>query len=184
MQDIVIQSDNVLFHKQKYYSPSTHRTYLAGLPDGYEGQFGPGIKALTLVLYFGVGTSEPKILEFFANVGIRISDGELSNLLIKDQTGFHAEKDAVYQAGLCSSPWQHTDDTLTRVDGQNHHCHVVCNPVYTSYHTRPSKERLTVLDVLRNGRKRTFRLNAEALGYLGNLVWSKSRLAHPAKLEK
>ncbi len=121
-----------------------------------------------------MGTSEPKILEFYSNVGIRISDGELSNLLIKDQASFHAEKDTVYKAGLSSSPWQHTDDTLTRVDGQNHHCHVVCNPVYTSYHTRPSKERLTVLDVLRNGRKRIFRLNAEALGYLGNLVWSKA----------
>jgi hypothetical protein len=50
----------------------------------------------------------------------------------------------------------------------------VCNPVYTAYHTRPAKERLTVLDVLRNGRKRFFRLNVEALGYLSNLPWSKA----------
>ena len=120
-----------------------------------------------------MGTSEPKILEFYENVGIQISEGELSNLLIKDQAGFHAEKDAVYEAGLSSSPWQQTDDTLTRVDGQNQHCHVVCNPVYTSFHTRPTKERLSVLDVLRNGRERIFRLNAEALGYLENLAWSK-----------
>ncbi len=42
---------------------------------------------------------------------LQISDGELSNLLIKDQAGFHAEKDAVYAAGLRSSPWQQTDDT-------------------------------------------------------------------------
>jgi hypothetical protein len=63
---------------------------------GYEGQFGPGINALTLILYFGMGTSEPKILEFYANVGIMISKGELSNLLIKDKGGFHAEKDDVY----------------------------------------------------------------------------------------
>ena len=50
---------------------------------------------------------------------------------------------------------------------------MVCNPVYTAYHTRPSKERLSVLDVLRNGRERIFRLNAEALGYMENLKWSK-----------
>jgi len=173
VQDILLRTDNILFHKQKYYAPSTRKTYLAELPRGYEGQFGPGIKALTLAFYFGMGTSEPKILEFYENVGVQISKGELSNLLIKDQAGFHAEKDAVYEAGLRSSPWQQTDDTLTRVAGQNQHCHVVCNPVYTAYHTRPSKERLSVLDVLRNGRKRIFRLNAEALGYLENLPWSK-----------
>ncbi len=150
------------------------RPILAELPDGYEGQFGPGIKALTLAFYYGIGTSEPKILEFFENVGIQISAGEISNLLIKKQEDFHAEKDAVYEAGLQSSPWQQTDDTLTRVDGQNQHCHVVCNPVYTSYHTRASKDRLSVLDVLCNGRKRLFRLNEETIGYLKGIPWSKA----------
>jgi hypothetical protein len=173
VQDILLETDNTRFYKQKYYSGSTRKTYLAELPRGYEGQFGPGIKALTLVFYYGIGTSEPKILEFFENVGIHISAGEISNLLIKKQESFHAEKDAVYAAGLQSSPWQQTDDTLTRVDGQNQHCHVVCNPVYTSYHTRASKERLSVLDVLRNGRKRLFRLNEETIGYLRGMPWSK-----------
>jgi hypothetical protein len=174
VQDILLQTDNIRFYKQKYYSASTRKTYLAELPRGYEGQFGPGIKAMTLVFYYGIGTSEPKILEFFENVGIHISAGEISNLLIKKQERFHAEKDAVYEAGLQSSPWQQTDDTLTRVDGQNQHCHIVCNPVYTSYHTRASKERLSVLDVLRNGRKRLFRLNEETIGYLRGIPWSKA----------
>jgi len=174
VQDILLRTDNILFHKQKYYARSTRKTYLAELPRGYEGQFGPGIKALTLVFYYGIGTSEPKILEFFENVGINISSGEISNLLIKKQEKFHREKDAVYEMGLQSSPWQQTDDTLTRVNGQNQHCHVVCNPVYTSYHTQASKNRLSVLDVLRNGRKRLFRLNEEAIGYLRSIPWSKA----------
>jgi hypothetical protein len=144
------------------------------LPQGHEGQFGPGIKALTLSLYFGMGTSELKILEFFANVGIRISEGELSSLLIKDQDRFHAEKDVVYEAGLRSSPWQHIDDTQTRVDGQNQHCHVVCNLIYSACQTTPTKERLAVLDVLRNGRARCFRLNQEALTLLEGVVLSKA----------
>ena len=174
VQDILLKTDNVCFRKQKYYAPSNRRTYLAQLPQGYEGQFGPGVKALTVALYFGMGSSEPKILEFFENVGILISQGELSNLLIKDQECFHAEKDAVYEAGLRSSPWQHTDDTQTRVNGQNQHCHVVCNPVYSAYQTTPTKERLAVLDVLRNGRERRFRLNQEALSLLEGVVLSKA----------
>jgi len=174
VQDLIIHTDNVRFHKQKYYSASMKQSYLAKLPKGYEGQFGPGIKTLIVTMYFGMGTSEPKILEFFENMGVQISEGEVSNLLIKDQDGFHAESDAVYDAGLRSSPHQQTDDTLTRLDGQNQHCHVVCNPAYTSFHTRPRKDRLTILDVLRQGRKRVFRLNGEALGYLEKVALSKA----------
>ena len=161
VQDVVLRTDNVLFHKEKYYSPSERRTYLAPLPLGYDGQFGPGIKALALVQYFACNVTEPKILEFFANVGVHLSAGELSNWLIKDWPELHAEKAAIYKAGLRSSPWQHLDDTATRVNGQNAHCHVVCNPLYTAYFTTARKDRLTIVDVLRNLGARTFRINAE-----------------------
>jgi hypothetical protein len=174
VQDVVFGTDNVCFHKEKYYAASTGKSYLAELPRGYEGQFGPGIKALTLTLYFGAGMSEPKILELYAYAGVQISKGEVSRLLIKGQDAFHAEKEAVYEAGLRSSPWQHTDDTGTRVNGQNWHCHIVCNPLYTTYHTLPGKDRLSVLDVLRNGRERVFRLNDEALAYLKSLSLPKA----------
>ncbi|MGA9223593.1 MAG: transposase [Pseudomonas graminis] len=166
VQDLVIRTDNVLFHKEVFYSPSLGKSYRAPLPRGYSGEFGPGVKALTLVLYFGCLMSEVKIRELFVNVGLQIAEGTISNLLIKDQDSFHAEKDAVYRAGLCSSPWQHIDDTATRVNGQNQQCQVVCNPLYTIYHTTAAKDRLTIIDVLRNGQPRRFRLNAEALSYL------------------
>lgn len=175
VQDIQVRTDNVLFHKEKYYSASARKSYQAELPRGYSGQFGPGIQALCLTLYYGMQASEPKIVEFFKNVGIQISEGEVSNWLTQRREKFHEEKDALYEAGLRSSPYQQIDDTLTRVNGQNQHCHVVCNPVYTAYHTRPTKERLSALDVLRNGRARTYRLNDEALGYLASqLSWSKA----------
>ena len=177
VQDVRIMAENVLFYKEKYYSASQHKTYLAELPRGYAGQFGPGIKSLILTLYFGVGTSEPKIQEFLENLGVQISKGEVCHLLIQKQEGFHAESEAVYEAGLRSSPWQQVDHTETRVDGQNQHCQVVCNPVYTSYHTQPRKDRLSVLDVLRQGRKRIFRLNQEAWEILKNVPLSKAAQA-------
>lgn len=166
VQDILIQTDNILFRKEKYYSRAERKTYLAELPAGYQGQFGPGIKSLAIVQYFACNMSEPKILEFFSHFGIQISAGELSNLLIKEQPGLHAEKDAIYEAGLRSSPWQHIDDTGTRVNGDNQHCHVVCNPLYTAYFTKAKKDRLTVLDILRNCQERTFRLNLETEDFL------------------
>ena len=166
VQDVLLRTDNVLFQKEKFYSPSQHTTYLASLPQGYSGQFGPGIKSLALVLYFGAQMSEPKVAELLRSVGMQVSDGQVSNLLIKGQAPFHAEKEALYQAGLASSPWQHLDDTSTRVNGQNGYCHIVCNPLYTAYFTTAAKDRLTIIDVLTNHRPRRFLVNAEAVGFM------------------
>jgi len=180
VQDILIQTANVLFHKEKYYSPSAKKTYLADLPPGYTGQFGPGIKALVLVQYHACNVAEPKLLEFLRNVGIVISAGQLSNLLIKAHQGFHAEKAAIYEAGLRSSPWQHLDQTSTRVDGVKQQCHVLCNPLYTAFFTTAGKDRLSILDVLRNLGPRTFRLNTEAfelLHAMGLAQWAIRALA-------
>jgi hypothetical protein len=177
VQDLQVKTENVRFHKEKYYSASRHKTYLAQLPPGYGGQFGPGIKSLILTLYFGVGTSEPKIREFLVNMGVQISSGEVSDLLIHKQEAFHAESEAVYEAGLRSSPWQQSDHTETRLNGQRQHCQVVCNPVYTTYHTRPKADRLTALDVLRQGRKRIFLLNEEACAYLEKVALSTAARA-------
>ena len=173
VQDIVLKTNNVCFLKEKYYSPSTHRTYLAKLPAGYDGQFGPGVKALGLDLYFEVGASEPKILGFFENIGLKISKGALSSLLIKNQEVFHAESDAIYESGLRSTSYQQSDSNLTRVNGQNQNCHVVCNPFYSVYRTLPHKDRMSILDVLRNGSPRRFRLNQDTLDCLATVQLSK-----------
>ena len=169
VQDLSMHTDNVLFRKRKYYSVSEGKMYLAELPPGYEGEFGPGIKSLAIVMHFGMQTTQPKILEFFGNFGVQISSGQLSNILIKDKEAFHAEKDAIYEAGLRSSPWQHSDETRARVNGQNQHCHIVCNPLYSAYFTTEKKDRLTVIDVLRNSNKRIFLLNDEAFVLLRSL---------------
>ena len=69
-----------------------NKGYVAELPVGYQGEYGPGIKALAITLYFEAHVSQPKILELFADVGILISAGQLSNFLIKKQYSFRDEK--------------------------------------------------------------------------------------------
>ncbi len=169
VQDIAFRTDNILFRKEKYYSPGHKQTYLAALPAGYHGQFGPGVRAWVLALYYEGGMSEPKILEVLHTVGMSISAGQLSDMLIKDQEVFHAERAAVVKAGLGSSPWQHLDSTGTRVNGSNQHCHVLCNSLYTFYCTTPAKDRLSLLRVLLGGADPRFRLNARALALLEQL---------------
>jgi Transposase IS66 family len=182
VQDLVLTTEVIRFRKEKFYSPSRHQTYLAPLPPGYQGQFGPGLRALALTLYYAGEMSEPKLREFLGSAGLELSEGTLSNLLIQQQAPFHAEKAALYRAGLASSPWQHLDDTGTRVHGQNQSCHIVCNPLYTAYFTLPQKNRLSVIDVLRDLAPRCFRLNAEALTYLAATQLATKTLAVLAAL--
>jgi hypothetical protein len=169
VQDIEFRTENIQFRKEKYYSPGQSRTYVAGLPAGYHGQFGPGVRAWVLALYYQGQMSEPKILQVLHTVGMCISAGQLSDLLIKDQELFHAESAKVLQAGLSSSPWHHLDSTGTRVNGQNQQCHVLCNPLYTAYCTTPSKDRITMLRVLQGGADPVFQCNDLALELMGKL---------------
>jgi hypothetical protein len=169
VQDIEFRTDNIRFYKEKYYSPSQKKTYLADLPTGYKGQFGPGVRAWVLALYYAAGMSEPKILELLQTVGMHISAGQLSTFLIQDQEQFHAESAAVMKAGLASSPWHHLDSTSTGVNGKNEQCHILCNPLYTAYCTLPAKDRLSLLQVLQGGANPTFQLNALALELFSQL---------------
>src|SRR6266571_5144247 len=177
VQDIDFRTQNITFRKEKYYSPGQKRTYLAPLPAGYHGQFGPGVRAWALALYYAAGMSEPKLLELLHTVGMQISAGQLSDLLIQDQEPFHAERAALVRAGLASSPWHHLDSTGTRVDGRNQHCHVLCNPLSSAYCTFPTQDRLSLLRVLLGGGDPSFRWNEEALTLLeqGGLA---QRLSH------
>lgn len=168
VQDIIVTPNNTCFQKEKYYSPTTQKSYLAPMPPGYEGEFGPGLRTLVLSLYHGSGMTEPKISEFLEQFDIAISDGQISNILTKDQTVWQDEKEAVVQAGLESTTYQHSDDTETRVNGVKHHCHIICNDYYTAFFTRPSKSRLTIIHLLQGSEGLLLWLNDETQKWLND----------------
>lgn len=106
--------------------------------------------------------SKPKILEFLHNFPIEVSAAYISSVLTANQTEFHREKDALYHAGLTYGTFQQIDDTAASENGEKRATHIVCHPLYTVYVTTKRKDRLSVLDVLRNGAPRRFVFNAEA----------------------
>jgi hypothetical protein len=76
-----LRTDNVRFHKEKFYSPCQQQTYLTVLPTDYVGEFGPDIRSLVVTLYYGSEMAEPKIAALLQNIGVHISDGQISKLL-------------------------------------------------------------------------------------------------------
>ena len=170
VQDLRITPENIEFQKEVYYSRSEKKTYLGALPKGYEGEFGPGIRALVLSLKYSCNMSEPKILEFLQEQEVLISAATISRLLTQGLEQFHQEKAELFAAGLECSPYQQIDDTGARVRGQNWHTQIVCNDLCAAFFTTERKERLTILDVLRQFESRTFLYNAEAARLLELMV--------------
>ena len=148
VQDISIKTNNVKFKKEIYYSPSLKKTFTALVPNGYEGEFGPHIKSLIITQHFKYKMTEPAIVEFLQDHGIKISAATVSRIITDHNEQFHAEKKDIVKAGLPSSVYQQMDDTGAKVNGKNYYTHVLCNQYYTAYFTRLSKNRLIVLEIL------------------------------------
>ena len=189
VQDIEIQPKNTRFQRHVYYSAATAQYYRGPLPAGYErGDFSANLRTLILALKYCGNMSEPKIGEFLANFAVQVSAGSLSNILTNTAAVFEQEYQDVLTAGLLSTPYQQTDDTSARVRGQLWHTHILCNPFYTVYSTRPSKDRLAVLSVLQNTDDLRFRWNAETRQLLREefeipIKWQASLAALGADVE-
>ncbi|NOZ40451.1 MAG: transposase [Planctomycetes bacterium] len=167
VQDIQIHPHNIRFERQVYYSAAQNKYFRGPLPGGYDqGDFGADLRALILSLKYCGNMSEPKIREFLENFDVQISAGSISNTLTKTADAFAGEFDAIVQAGLASTRYQQTDDTSARVDGQFWHTHILCNPFYAAYFTRPHKDRLTVLEILQNTDNLQFEFGKETLELL------------------
>jgi len=183
VQDIEIKPKNTRFQRHVYYSAAAEKYFRGRLPAGYaQGDFGANLRALIVALKYCGNMSEPKIREFLANFDVQVSAGSLSNILTNTAAAFEQEYQDVLTAGLSSTGYQQTDDTSARVRGQLWHTHILCNPFYTAYSTRPSKDRLAVLSVLQNTDDLRFRCNAETLRLLREeftipVKWQKSLAA-------
>jgi hypothetical protein len=167
VQGITIEPCNTRFQRHVYYSAEQSKFFRGSLPSGYDqGDFSADLRALILSLKYCGNMSEPKIREFLENFDVQISAGSVSNILTKTADAFAGEFDDIVNAGLSSTTYQQTDDTSARVAGEFWHTHILCNPFYAAYFTRPRKDRLTVLEVLQNTSDLRFQLGEETLRLL------------------
>jgi hypothetical protein len=178
VQDIEIKPRNIRFTRHVFYSAILKQRFRGPLPSSHDdGDFGADLRALIVSLKYCGNMSEPKIREFLENFDVQVSSGSVSNILTKTADSFADEFDEIVAAGLASTPYQQTDDTSARVDGEFWHTHVLCNPYYAAYFTRPRKDRLTMLEVLQNTSDLRFLFGKETRNLLSE------EFAVPAKWE-
>ena len=98
-----------------------------------------------------LGLTHSAIRKLLKNHGVIISQSTIVNMLIDGMNSLHQEKLDIVSAGMKSSSFQQIDDTGAKVKGKNWYTHILCNPFYTAFFTKPKKNRLTVLEILTQG---------------------------------
>jgi hypothetical protein len=123
--------------------------------------------------------TEPAIARFLKTFGIQIAKSTISRMITEDHDLFHQEKEDIIDAGLKAS-YQHVDDTGCRVNGKNQYTHILCNPYFTGFFTRPKKDRLTLLAILCRSELK-FKFNESAYALMSEFGLSALRLAELKK---
>lgn len=177
IQNIIFKTDTVVYRLERLYSPTTKKFYEAQLSPGLKGKaYGCELEAFVLMLYYQLRVPEEKIVKLLQIQGIVISAGKISNLISQQYLEeFKSERNAVLEAGLASTSYQHIDDTGMRVNGENCYTFTICNPYYSSFFTTRRKNSETVKQLLNE--LETGQTNSEA----GQLNGSDSSSISPQK---
>jgi len=140
-QDIKFETDNIEFRLERYYSTSLKKTYEAKLPGSLQNtEFGSQLKAFIAYLYYAGRVTENKIHRILEEIGIIISEGEISNILTKEKSNAYAiEKQAIFETGVNNADYLNIDETGARHKGNNHYLHVVCNKLFSAFFIRQAK---------------------------------------------
>lgn len=142
-QDIIFERRNILYKIAVYYSPSLKKTYRLQVPDG-KSYHSDDLKSFIIMQNKVCDVTSNRLLTMLQSLGIEISKGALSNILLEYTDLAQIDKENILKAGLQSSYTQ-TDITGARVAGKNHYTHIITNDLFTSYSTLEGKSFLDVL---------------------------------------
>jgi regulator of replication initiation timing len=145
-QNIKFETDNIEYFLERYYSPYLKKTYEAELPESLQNtEFGSHLKAFIAYLYYAGRVTENRIHKILEEIGIMISEGEISNILTKEKSNAYAiEKRAIFEAGVNHADYLNIDETGARHKGNNHYLHVVCNKFFSAFFIRQTKGSSTI----------------------------------------
>src|SRR3982750_990473 len=164
VQDLLLSTLVIRYRRERWVTPDG-RAIIAPLPAEVRGHFGPGIVRFALMQHVQGQVTTERLLAQLRALGVRIAKGQLVALLTARQDAFHAETDAVLEAGLATARWVTVDDTGARHAGRDETTTHIGAARFAWFATRASKSRLNFLDLVRAGRP-DYVLNAAAAAYM------------------
>src|SRR3954463_14856610 len=164
VQDLLLSTLVIRYRRERWVTPDG-RAIIAPLPAEVRGHFGPGIVRFALMQHVQGQVTTERLLAQLRALGVRIAKGQLVALLTARKDAFHAETDAVLEAGLATARWVTVDDTGARHAGRGETTTHVGDDRFAWFATRPSGSRLGFLELLRAGRP-DYVINAAAVAYM------------------
>ena len=167
IQDIILRPYNTVYELERWQLPDG--TYLTGkLPQNIYGHYGPQLISYILHQYYGCRITEPLLLAQLKEIGILISEGQLSNILIQGKGIFHQEKDGLLHAGMAAIGQVKVDDTGARHRGHNGYSTIIGNEYFTYIVSTDSKSRINFLQIL-HGTNPRYLINEDTADYIETL---------------
>ena len=173
IQDLFLTTENTKFEREVWHSKSLNKTFIAPLPSGYTGDYGPNLRALVIGLYYDANVTEPAIYQLLTTAGICISNATISRMLTDKHELFHQEKKDIVSVGM-NAPYHNLDDTTGRVNGKNHYVHILSSEYFTAFFTKPKKDRLTLLEIL-SGQPLKFLFNDDSFNLMSEIGLPEKR---------
>jgi len=147
-QDIIFKRNNTLFKVPIYYSKKEGRTYRGVLPPEYEGQFGNELKAWLQTFHHLGDMTQGRLEILLKNIGIHISSGTISNILLSNTKQMKEESTEILRSGLECVDFAQMDCTKAYEAGKTKATQIICSPYYSFYHTMDNKSRCSVIGAL------------------------------------
>lgn len=177
VQDILIRPHNIRYRLAQY-DTADGKNLSGKLPaEIRNGHWGSTLHSFMLYQYHHQHVTQPLLLEQLLDIGVKISGGQLSNLLTEDLDSFHEEKGGLLRAAPACSSYIQTDDTGARRGGKNGYCTHIGNDFSAWFESTESKSRINFLELLSQGVEKRYVLNAGAFEYMERQKMPKSVLS-------
>ena len=140
VRDIVFHADEVTYRCEVWEFPDGSR-HTAPLPPGVatgREQYGPGVKALVIMLYYQCQSTIGRIVSMLNDVGLDISARQVGRFLTADAGGVVAEQQEVPGAGMETASWINVDDTGARHKAENSYCTAIGNDLFAHFRSSGS----------------------------------------------
>lgn len=147
VQDIELKSVNIRY-RRAVYRLADGTLAIGQRPADVASHFGPSLVEFILLQTHQNHVTQGRLLEQLRELGVDISAGQLSNILLAGHENFHAEKDDLLPTAREISGTLHCDDTSARHQGQAAVCTHIGNELFASFSTTESKSRLNFLQLL------------------------------------
>jgi len=168
IQDIRLDTDNIEFILERYYSPMLGKSFDSPLPPEYQGsEFGPGIRSFVITMHYQARIPQKLLQKILSGIGVSISEGEIGEMLLSSKNEiFHQERKEAVEAAIDNSSYLQIDDTGARLNGDNYQTIVSCNEDFCSFLTSAKKDRLSALRAITVNGELKYLLNAFAIDYM------------------